>query len=96
MWRLEPTNSAIAVRDFFVEKSIKRILIRGIGYGRNAQVFIHNGIDVTGIEIAKKNYSTPITVYHGSVAEMSFDKNQYDGIYCHALVHLLDGGHREN
>ena len=51
MWGFEPAESAILVKDFFVEEKLKDILIPGIGYGRNAKIFLENGINVTGIEI---------------------------------------------
>ncbi|RAJ33063.1 thiopurine S-methyltransferase [Pedobacter cryoconitis] len=51
MWGFEPSNSAVVTKDFFVGKSVKNILIPGIGYGRNAKVFTDQGIVVTGIEI---------------------------------------------
>lgn len=53
MWGLKPAKSAILTKSFFVENRIKNVLIPGIGYGRNAQVFRENGMDVTGIEISK-------------------------------------------
>ncbi len=102
MWGFEPANSAILVKDFFVQNSVKNILIPGIGYGRNAQIFKDNGIAVTGIEISKtaiemarKHYGTDMTIYHGSVTDMPFDNCQYDGIFCYALIHLLDDSERE-
>jgi SAM-dependent methyltransferase len=102
MWGFEPSKSAILTKDFFVEKSVKNVLIPGIGYGRNAQVFRDNGITVTGIEISKtaiemaeKHYGTDLAIYHGSVTDMPFDKLQYDGIFCYALIHLLDSGERK-
>lgn len=102
MWGFEPSNSAVLTEDFFVEKSVKNILIPGIGYGRNAQIFRDNGIDVTGIEISKtaiemarKYYGTGTTIFHGSVTDMPFDNCQYDGIFCYALIHLLDGTERQ-
>lgn len=102
MWGLKPSKSAIVVKDFFVEKAIKNILIPGIGYGRNAQVFRDNGIMVTGIEIsqtaidlAAKHYSADLKIYHGSVTDMPFDDHKYDGIFCYALIHLLDSKDRE-
>lgn len=39
MWGFEPSKSAVLTKDFFVQKSVKNILIPGIGYGRNAQIF---------------------------------------------------------
>lgn len=102
MWGFEPSKSAVVTKDFFVEKSVKNILIPGIGYGRNAQIFKQNGITVTGIEISKtaiamarKHYGTDMVIHHGSVTDMPFDKTQYDGIFCYALIHLLDSSERE-
>lgn len=97
MWGLEPAKSAVLTKDFFISNSVKNMLIPGIGYGRNAQIFRNNGIEVTGIEIsqtaidiAKKHFGKDLTIYHGSVTEMPFDKKLYDGIFCYALIHLLD------
>ncbi|MEW7290510.1 class I SAM-dependent methyltransferase [Aquimarina sp. 2304DJ70-9] len=101
MWGFEPAKSAVLTKDIFVNKSITNILIPGIGYGRNAQIFKENGIDVTGIEISKtaielarKHYGTDMTIYHGSVTDMPFDNKKYDGIFCYALIHLLDNNER--
>ncbi|MBU2913175.1 class I SAM-dependent methyltransferase [Reichenbachiella agariperforans] len=102
MWGFEPSYSAVLTKDFFINKAIKNILIPGIGYGRNAQVFKNSGIDVTGIEVsktaiemAKKHYGSSMNIYHGSVSDMPFDNTQYDGIFCYALIHLLDSKDRE-
>ena len=101
MWGFEPSKSAVLTNDFFVRESVKNILIPGIGYGRNAQIFTDNGIAVTGIEISKtaiemaaKHYDTNMMIHHGSVTDMPFDDNKYDGIFCYALIHLLDSNER--
>jgi SAM-dependent methyltransferase len=101
MWGFEPSTSAVLTKDFFVSKSLKNILIPGIGYGRNAQVFADNGMAVTGIEISKtaidmarKHYGTAMVIHHGSVTDMPFDDKQYDGVFCYALIHLLDESER--
>ena len=101
MWGFEPSDSAIVTKDFFLEKKVKDILIPGIGYGRNAKVFIDNGINVTGIEISKtaidlaRQNGINITIFNGSVADMPFDNKLYDGIFCYALIHLLNNRERE-
>tara|TARA_R110002049_G_scaffold3514_2_gene26323 strand:+ start:2694 stop:3161 length:468 start_codon:yes stop_codon:yes gene_type:complete len=102
MWGFKPAQCAMLAKDFFLEKSIKKILIPGIGYGRNARPFIDDGFEVTGIEISKtamelarKHHGTIMTIYHGSVTDMPFDSRKYEGIYCHALIHLLDKKARE-
>lgn len=101
MWGLEPAKSTLLTSDFFVFNSVKNVLIPGVGYGRNAQIFRDNGMTVTGIEIsqtaikiAKKHFGNNLTIYHGSVTEMPFDNKQYDGIFCYALIHLLDKNER--
>lgn len=97
MWGLNPAKSTVLANDFFVESKAKKILIPGIGYGRNAQIFIENGMTVTGIEISKtaidlgrKHFGNEMKIYHGSVTDMPFDDNLYDGIYCYGLIYLLD------
>jgi SAM-dependent methyltransferase len=102
MWGLEPANSAEITKDLFVQNAVKNVLIPGIGYGRNARTFLENGMSVTGIEISetaiellRKHYGTPVTVYHGSVMNMPFDELEYDGIFCYALIHLLHARERE-
>lgn len=101
MWGFRPADSAIMTKDFFLRNNIKNILIPGIGYGRNAKVFIDNDINITGIEISEtainlaKKYIGNIKIYHGSVTDMPFDNELYDGIFCYALIHLLDKNDRE-
>lgn len=101
MWGFEPSRCAAMTRDLFVQHSLKNILVPGIGYGRNARVFIDQGMAVTGIEISKtaialarKHFGSEMTLHHGSVLDMPFDDVQYDGIFCYALIHLLDSSER--
>ena len=100
MWGFEPADSAILTKDFFLEKNVKDILIPGIGYGRNAKVFIDSGIHVTGIEISQtaidlaRQNGLDIRIFHGSVTDMPFDGKLYDGIFCYALIHLLNNHER--
>lgn len=101
MWGLEPAKSSVLTNDFFIANNVKNILIPGIGYGRNAQLFRESGIGVTGIEIsqtaidiAKNHFGNEWIIYHGSVTKMPFDNKLYDGIFCYALIHLLDKDER--
>lgn len=102
MWGFTPAQSALLTKDFFVEKAVNNVLIPGIGYGRNAKIFMDQGMQVTGIEISKtaielarKHYGAGMTIFHGSVTDMPFDTNSYDGIFCYALIHLLDDAERK-
>ena len=97
MWGFDPADSAIATADLFRKRGLTKILIPGFGYGRNAKVFTDAGFDVTGIEIsktaidiAKKHFGNRFTIYNGSVSDMPFDQELYDGIFCYALLHLLN------
>ncbi len=102
MWGFEPAESAVAAKDVFTEEKVKDVLIPGIGYGRNAKVFLDAGMSVTGIEISKTaidlartQNKLDIPVYHGSVTDMPFDNKLYDGIFSYALVHLLNENERK-
>ena len=58
MWGNIPSKSADIANTFFKQKGLKNILIPGIGYGRNAQVFLNNDMCVTGIETITKEFSS--------------------------------------
>ncbi|GAB3012257.1 class I SAM-dependent methyltransferase [uncultured Cyclobacterium sp.] len=97
MWGLSPADAALETVKLFQEHGLQKILVPGFGYGRNAKVFMDEGFDVTGIEIsetaidiARKQYGNQIKVHHGSVSGMPFDNETYGGIFCYALIHLLD------
>jgi len=101
-WGMEPSDSALLARDFFLEHHISDILIPGVGYGRNATIFLHSGIKVTGIEISgyainmvKEECKLDFPIYHGSVTGMPFDNRCYGGIFCYALIHLLNKPERK-
>lgn len=101
LWGFEPSKSTVLTNSFFLEQQIKNVLILGIGYGRNAQIFQEHGITVTGIEISKtaidlaqKHFGNDLTIHHGSVTEMPFDENLYDGIYAYALIHFFNKNER--
>ncbi len=97
IWGLEPSDSALYALDFFRSQGISKILIPGTGYGRNALLFYNNGFQITGIEIsgyaielARNSLKLPFKIHHGSVTGMPYDDETYDGIFCYALLHLLN------
>ncbi len=101
MWKFEPSDSALIALDLFTSNRIHKILIPGMGYGRNARLFLENGFTVTGIEISQsaidlaKANGLDCKIHHGSVTSMPFDNEQFDGIYCYALIHLLNKRERK-
>jgi SAM-dependent methyltransferase len=97
MWGWKPADSALITLELFKKYNLHHILIPGFGYERNAKVFIEAGFNVSGIEIAgtaidlaKQQFGVDIKLYHGSVDLMPFDQTLYDGIFCYALLHLLN------
>ena len=101
LWQFEPSDSALLALDIFQSHNIGKILIPGVGYGRNAKIFLDQGFDVTGIEIARSAIELAGTsglhfkIHHGSVTSMPFDNELYDGIFCYALIHLLNKPERK-
>lgn len=100
VWQFEPADSTIFTRNLFAENGIRKILIPGVGYGRNARLFVESDFDVSGIEISEtaigiaRQHNLNFPVHHGSVTQMPFDDAQYEGIYCYALIHLLNQNER--
>ncbi len=101
LWQFEPADASVFTFDLFKKNNIRKILIPGIGYGRNARIFAENGFDVTGIEISEtairlaRENDLDFPIHHGSVNQMPFDEQVYDGIFCYALIHLLDQNERQ-
>jgi cyclopropane fatty-acyl-phospholipid synthase-like methyltransferase len=101
MWQFEPSDSALIALEIFKFNHINNILIPGFGYGRNAKPFYESGFKITGIEISKsaieiaKANGLNCTIHNGSVTSMPFDKELYNGIFCYALIHLLNKTERK-
>lgn len=95
-WGFEPADSAATAMELFRENHVRKILIPGAGYGRNAKLFAENDFDVTGIEISEtaiqlaRQNGLNFPVFCGSVTQMPFDDSVYEGIFCYALIHLLN------
>lgn len=101
MWKLESSDSALNTIELFKKHNINKILIPGVGYGRNAKVFYEQGFEITGIEISETAIALARTnglnfkIHHGSVAKMPFDNDMFEGIFCYALIHLLNKNERK-
>ena len=95
VWGDSPSQTAGYALEIFRQNGLKKILVPGSGYGRNTKLFSTSGFDATGIEISEvacelaKEYDPQTKHYNGSVLDMSFDKNRYDAIYCHNVLHFL-------
>lgn len=101
MWGFEPSESASVAIEIFKSNGVKSVLIPGIGYGRNAELFIRNGFEVTGIEISESAIRLAARnglnskIHHGSVTSMPFNNCTHDAVFCYALIHLLNRPERK-
>lgn len=101
MWGEGPALSTAIAKNYFVAHGVHDVLIPGVGYGRNAKPFLEAGMSVTGIEIsataiglAREHMGLTFPIHHGSVTDMPYDANTYDGIFCYGLIYLLDAAAR--
>ena len=95
LWSFEPSDSAIFARDVFTKNGFHKILISGVGYGRNARIFVESGFEVTGIEISEtaiqlaRENGLDFPIHHESVKQMPFDKeNDLSIPRSHNLIRL--------
>jgi 2-polyprenyl-3-methyl-5-hydroxy-6-metoxy-1,4-benzoquinol methylase len=95
IWGDSPSRTAVYAIDLFRKTGVRKVLIPGSGYGRNTEAFARAGFEVTGIEISKtaislaRQGSLKIQYHFGSVLDMPFDNQVYDGIYCFNVLHLF-------
>lgn len=101
IWGEKPSATAGRAAEIFRQSKVHRILVPGSGYGRHTRYFSDLGFEVTGIEISPVALSLagqfdPHSHFlQGSVLDMSFDKQQYDAIYCFNVLHLFLKNDRE-
>lgn len=95
IWGDRPSNTAFYALDLFKRHNLNKILVPGAGYGRNAKLFTDANLDVVGIEVSKsainiaKKFDPKTRFFHGSVLDMPFKDEKYDGIYCFNVLHLF-------
>ncbi len=98
IWGDSPSRTATYALGLFQEHGAKRILVPGVGYGRNAKPFSSAGFNVVGIEASEtafklaKEYDPGSTFLHGSYLDIVPGNRPYDAVYCFNLLHLF----REN
>lgn len=99
IWGESPSPSADIAAKFFMENSAVKVLVPGCGYGRNSEKLALEGFRVfgmdiskTAIEMAKKSSEEKnlrIRYFLGSVLEMPFEEDEFDGIFCFNVLHLF-------
>src|SRR5271157_1631667 len=95
IWGDTPSVTASYACKLFRSKGAKKLLIPGIGYGRNARVFVEAGFSVDGIEVSGeasnilKANLPGVECFRGSALDMPFSDTIYDAIYCFNVLHLF-------
>ena len=95
IWGEKPSKTADYALELFKRHDINKILVPGAGYGRNTKLYTDANLEVEGIEISESainiaKYFNPKTqFFQGSVLDMPFSNENYDGIYCCNVLHLF-------
>ena len=101
VWGKKPSKSAVLARKLFSEQNVQKILIPGVGYGRNAKIFTDNGFTVTGIEISDnacrlaEDFDPKTKIIKGDILSLgdrgfpSLRQGSFDAIYCFNVLHLF-------
>ena len=94
VWGDVQSRTAVHAETIFRKHGVKRLLVPGAGYGRNAEYFAALGYEVTGIEISEEalrlvRKDTAVKYCPGSVLDMPLDARKYDAVYCYNVLHLF-------
>jgi len=95
IWGDEPSKTAIYALELFKKHKLNSILVPGVGYGRNTKLFTDANLNVVGIEVSEsainiaKNFNPKTQFFQGSVLDMPFNDENYDGIYSCNVLHLF-------
>lgn len=103
IWGTTPSVTAGQACRQFRRHGVRRVLVPGAGYGRNAALFARAGFDVTGVEASAEAIRLAggdgVRYIPGSFLEVdleadsydavAFDAVGYDAVYCHNVLHLF-------
>jgi SAM-dependent methyltransferase len=95
IWGVLPSKTAYIALKLFQKNNIKKVLIPGIGYGRNSKLFSDNDFQVVGIEISEiayemaKLFDPKSKIILGSILDMPLNDELFDAIYCYNTLHLF-------
>ncbi|NVM20013.1 MAG: class I SAM-dependent methyltransferase [Candidatus Lokiarchaeota archaeon] len=95
IWGEGPSKTAIYALELFKKHDLNKILVPGAGYGRNTKLFSDAGLQVIAIEFSEsainiaKKFNPKTQFFQGSVLDMSFNDEKYDGIYSCNVLHLF-------
>jgi SAM-dependent methyltransferase len=95
IWGDKPSRTAFHALELFKRHGVNKILVPSAGYGRNTKLFADANLEVLAIEFSEsaisiaKNFNPKTQFFQGSVLDMPFNDELYDGIYCCNVLHLF-------
>ncbi|HUL62142.1 MAG TPA: class I SAM-dependent methyltransferase [Methanocella sp.] len=93
IWGTTPSVTAGQACREFRGRGVRRVLVPGAGYGRNAALFARAGFDVTGVEVSAEAVRLAegdgVRYIPGSFLEVDLEADAYDAVYCHNVLHLF-------
>lgn len=98
IWGENPSPTALIAARYL--QPSHRVLEVGFGYGRDLRFLLRNGCHVAGIDLSitgmrhgqkllEQHGLTPDALMVGRFEDSSIAPAQFDGVFCHRLVHLL-------
>ncbi|MDP1645895.1 MAG: class I SAM-dependent methyltransferase [Thiobacillus sp.] len=100
IWGQEPSPCAEDALPHFRAWGVRRLLILGCGYGRDARYFASEGIDVTAVDFAREGLDLAqswLNDQHGLSLRLELDHiltlnlpdAGFDAVFSHRTLHLL-------
>lgn len=102
IWGDSPSGTAIRAAELFRKEGAQKILVPGCGYGRHTEFFAREGFTVHGIDISDVaiglvgGTDSRVVYFRGSVLDMPFSDDVYDGIYGYNLLHFFRAADRKS
>ena len=98
-----PNPFAVKLIQLYNSREKPKLLELGCGDGRDLQLFIENGFDVSAIDIATKSieklkdrFGKKANIYCKNIKNMDFENNSFDIIYAHLTLHYFTKEETDN
>lgn len=100
LWGESPSPIAVEAVERFSRAGVRRVLVPGAGYGRNARLFSESGFEVEAIELSEEaasmgadfaprvGYRVASALDEGT-AGWSVPPNAAEAVFCYDLIHLF-------
>jgi len=99
IWGARPSITLEITIDFFTKNNVRKVLIPGSGYGRNAEALAKAGFNVSGIEISETAHRMAVSSNEksrlgidyelGDALEMPYRDENFEGVYCLNTLHFF-------